>query len=44
MTPWNPEEERAFLARRRRRNLAIGLLLGLLAALFYGITISRMTL
>ncbi len=44
MTTWSPEEERAFVARRRRRNLAIGIVLGLFAALFYGITISRMTL
>jgi hypothetical protein len=39
---WTPEEERAFKARRRRRNLAIGLVLAGFAALFYGITISRM--
>jgi hypothetical protein len=44
MTPWSPEEEHAHLARRRRRNIVIGVVLGALAALFYGITISRMTL
>lgn len=39
---WSPEEERAFLARRRRRNLMIGLALAAFALLFYGITISKM--
>lgn len=38
---WTPEEEAAFVARRRRRNLMIGLVLGAFALLFYGITISR---
>lgn len=39
---WTPEEEQAFLARRRRRNIVIGLVLAAFAALFYGITVSRM--
>jgi hypothetical protein len=39
---WSPEEERAFVARRRRRNLVIGLVLAGFAMLFYGITVSRM--
>ena len=39
---WTPDEEQAFLARRRRRNLVIGLVLGAFAVLFYGITVSRM--
>lgn len=39
---WNPEEEQQFLAKRRKRNLVIGLVLGAFAFLFYGITISRM--
>ena len=39
---WTPEEERDFLAKRRKRNLVIGLVLGAFAFLFYGITISRM--
>jgi hypothetical protein len=39
---WTPEEEKAFLARRRRRNLVFGLVLGAFAFLFYGITVSRM--
>lgn len=39
---WTPEEEQAFLARRRRRNIAIGLVLGALVLLFYGITVARM--
>jgi hypothetical protein len=41
---WSPEEEESFVARRRRRSIVIGVVLGALAALFYGITISRMTL
>jgi hypothetical protein len=39
---WTPEEEQAFVARRRRRNLVIGLVLAAFALLFYGITVSRM--
>ncbi len=39
---WTPQEEAAFLARRRRRNLVIALVLGGFALLFYGITVSRM--
>ena len=39
---WNREEEQEFLAKRRKRNLVIGLVLGAFAFLFYGITISRM--
>jgi len=39
---WTPEEEAAFVARRKRRNLAIGLMLAAFAILFYGITVSRM--
>lgn len=38
---WTPQEEAAFVAKRRRRNLVIGLVLGGFALLFYGITISR---
>jgi hypothetical protein len=38
---WNPDEEAAYVARRRRRNIAIGVVLGLFALLFYGITVSR---
>jgi hypothetical protein len=40
---WTREEEAAFLARRRRRNVAIGIALGLLVFLFYAITIGRMS-
>jgi hypothetical protein len=40
---WTPEEEAAFLARRRRRNIVIGIVLGALAILFYAITVGRMT-
>ncbi len=39
---WSPAERAAFEAKRRQRNLAIGLLLGALVALFYGITVVRM--
>ncbi|WP_255696979.1 hypothetical protein [Sandaracinobacteroides sayramensis] len=39
---WSPDEEQAYVARRRKRNLVIGLVLGAFACLFYGITISRM--
>lgn len=39
---WSPEEEKAYVARRRRRNLMIGIVLGAFALLFYGITVSRM--
>lgn len=39
----HPEEEAA-AARRRRRNIVIGVALGALAALFYGITVARMSL
>jgi hypothetical protein len=38
---WSPEEEAAFVARRRKRNLVIGIVLGAFALLFYGITVSR---
>lgn len=38
---WTPQEEEAFVRRRRRRNLVIGLVLGGFALLFYGITVSR---
>jgi hypothetical protein len=38
----NRQDEAAFTARRRRRNLAIGLTLAAFALLFYGITISKM--
>ncbi len=39
---WSPQEEKAFLARRRKRNLVIALVLAAFALLFYGITISKM--
>ena len=39
---WTPEERAAFIARRRSRNIALGLLLAALVALFYGITVVRM--
>ena len=38
-----PEEMTAFDAKRRSRNLALGLILIALVVLFYGITVVRMT-
>nr|WP_310525466.1 hypothetical protein [Polymorphobacter sp.] len=40
---WTPAERAAFEARRRSRNLALGLVLGALVILFFGITIVRMS-
>lgn len=40
---WTAAERDAFMARRRARNLALGLLLGALVVLFFGITVVRMT-
>ncbi len=40
---WTPAERAAFAARRRQRNVALGLVLGALVVLFYGITLVRMT-
>jgi hypothetical protein len=39
---WTREEEAAFLARRRQRNIVIGVVLAFLVLLFYGITVGRM--
>jgi type IV secretory pathway TrbL component len=39
---WTPAERAAFEARRRSRNVALGLLLGALVLLFFGITVVRM--
>lgn len=40
---WSPAERAAFEAKRRSRNIALGLVLGALVALFYGITVVKMT-
>ncbi len=40
---WSPAERAAFEARRKSRNLALGIVLGALVLLFFGITIVRMT-
>ncbi|MBC7504218.1 MAG: hypothetical protein H7267_00570 [Sandarakinorhabdus sp.] len=40
---WTPAERAAFAAKRRSRNIALGLVLGLLVALFFGITIVKMS-
>ena len=39
---WTPSERAAFEAKRRSRNTALGLLLGALVILFFGITVVRM--
>lgn len=39
---WSPAERAAFAAKRRSRNVALGLVLGALVVLFYGITVVRM--
>lgn len=39
---WTPQQTAEFNARRRARNLALGIVLGLLAVLFFGITVVRM--
>lgn len=40
---WTPEQRAAFFARRASRNRALGVLLFTLVALFFGITVVRMT-
>jgi hypothetical protein len=39
---WTAAEKAAFAARRRSRNVALGLVLGALTILFFGITMVRM--
>lgn len=39
---WTPEQTAEFNRRRRSRNIAMGLFLGCLVLLFFGITIVRM--
>ena len=39
---WTAAERAAFTAKRRSRNIALGLVLGALVLLFFGITIVRM--
>ncbi|MFZ4108838.1 MAG: hypothetical protein ACOYKQ_00015 [Polymorphobacter sp.] len=39
---WTPAERAAFEARRKSRNTALGLVLGALVLLFFGITVVRM--
>ncbi len=40
---WTPEQLEAFLVRRRRRNVAIAVVLAAMVILFYAITIGRMS-
>lgn len=40
---WTEAERAAFYARRQSRNRALGILLFTLVALFFGITVVRMT-
>lgn len=39
---WTPAERAAFAARRRSRNIALGLVLAALVILFFGITVVKM--
>ena len=39
---WSAAERAAFMARRKSRNRALGILLFALVALFFGITVVRM--
>lgn len=39
---WTPQQSDEFARRRRARNIALGLFLGCLAILFFGITVVRM--
>ena len=39
---WTVAQTAAFAAKQRSRNLALGLVLGLLVVLFFGITVVRM--
>jgi len=39
---WTSAERAAFAAKRRSRNIALGLVLGLLALLFFGVSIAKM--
>ena len=39
---WTAAERAAFDSRRRARNMALGLFLGALALIFFGITVVRM--
>ena len=39
---WTAAERAAFDARRKSRNMALGLVLGALVLLFFGITVVRM--
>ncbi|WP_303810751.1 hypothetical protein [Sandarakinorhabdus limnophila] len=40
---WSADERAAFMARRASRNRAIGILLFAMVALFFGITVVRMS-
>jgi len=39
---WTPEQTAEFNRRRRARNLALGIVLGVLVVLFFGISIVKM--
>jgi hypothetical protein len=40
---WTAAERAAFAAKRRSRNIALGVVLGLLVVMFFGITIVKMS-
>lgn len=39
---WTHAEREAFAAKRRSRNIALGIVLALLVVLFFGITVAKM--
>jgi hypothetical protein len=39
---WTPEQTAEFNRRRRSRNLALGVVLGALVLLFFGISVAKM--
>ncbi len=39
---WTPEQTTEFNRRRRSRNLALGIVLGVLVVLFFGISLVKM--
>ena len=40
---WTAAERAAFDAKRRSRNIALGIVLGLLAVLFFGVSVVKMS-
>ena len=42
LQPMNPAEQEEFLRRRRRRSIALGLVLAALVLIFYAVTVVRL--